>query len=89
MVFCQKCLKAEGQLEDPTLVDTTTNTNIPFSHPKFKNPSTWNPLGPLFLEMMCFQNETYLERAKITRTPKQNLKKAEVAALHSLKNNAY
>ena len=37
--------------------------------------------------MMCYQNESDLNKAKIQKASRQNLKKAEIAALGSLKTN--
>ena len=80
-------LMKEGALRPPPAFDPLANKNIPFKHQKFKNASNWNPPGPSILETMCYMNETNLESANLEIPHKQNLRKAEVTALKSLKIN--
>ena len=74
-------------LKTPSQVNPSVNRNIPFSHQKFKNPSTWNPPGPSILETMCFLNENCLENSAQERPQRHNLRKAEITALKSLRLN--
>ena len=80
-------LNKEGQLKRPFNSEPIPEPHTPFSHSKFRPPSKWNPPGPLILEVMCFQNETALAQTNLSKPLRHNLKKAESAALHSLKNN--
>ena len=75
----------EGVLKTHQSSDPPSNHNRPFR--KFKNKSTWNPPGPSILETMCFLNETGLENSHLERPRRQNLRKTELTALNSLKNN--
>ena len=78
----------EGRVPKPTALNSSTNPCTPFSHQKFRNPSNWNPQGPMILEFMCFQNESALENTQMNRPNRQNLRKSELSALQSLRKNS-
>ena len=61
----------------------------PFSHHKFKNPSTYNPRGPPALECFILSNHVHALQLPAPNTPrtKSNVTKDEQSALRSLANN--
>jgi len=59
----------------------------PFSHQKFKNPSSWNPAGPANLEAMIISNEHSLNGYTPHSPVGHNLSVQEKEALTILKNN--
>ena len=59
-------------------------TDGPFDHPKFKNPSKWNPLGPPNLESMIIFNEHHLNEYIPRAPPQHNLTHPEREALEQL-----
>jgi peptide-methionine (R)-S-oxide reductase len=62
-------------------------SDVPFQHPKFKNPSSWCPTAPIQLESMIIFNENLLTEY-IPRAPKvHNLTPPETQALTELKAN--
>jgi len=77
---------------DVSLTQQLSNTTMceddgPFNHPKFKNPSNWNPIGPANLEAMIIFNEHKLNEYVPTSPPNQNLTPEEHQALQELKQN--
>ena len=62
-----------------------TGPENPFSHPKFRNPSKWNPPGPMIVEHMSLLNQEHIVDK---HTPKKNLRfnlsKEERSAKHTL-----
>ena len=70
----------------PTNTDITPET--PFGHPKFRNPSKWNPPGPMIFEHMSLLNQEHIVES---HEPKKNLKfnltKEERSANRSLAQN--
>jgi len=59
----------------------------PFNHQKFRNPSKWNPPGPVNLEAMIVSNEHHLNGSTPYSPGNQNLTLQEKEALETLKNN--
>ena len=61
---------------------------LPFSNPKFRNPSKWNPPAPLIVEHMALLNQEHIVNTKFPRkNSKFNLTKDEHSAKHSLARN--
>jgi hypothetical protein len=76
--------------EDKTLTENSLSETLAdqaFSHPKFKNPSTWNPIGPPILEAMITHNELDLSRSIPRASSQQNLDDSEKIALKELSEN--
>ena len=62
--------------------------STPFDHSKFKNPSRWNPPGPVILEHMALLNEAQiLESNKIPKQNRRNMTNAEFTAKKDLAND--
>ena len=72
---------------DIDIPDDPLQLDIPFKNPKFKNASTWSPIGAPNLEAMITCNERSLTKF-IPRDPiSHNLSKQEKQALAELKSN--
>ena len=62
--------------------------STPFDHSKFKNPSRWNPPGPVILEHMALLNEAQIiESNKIPKQNRRNMTNAEFTAKKDLAND--
>lgn len=63
------------------------NSDSPFKHYKFQNPSKWHPPGPPSLEAMIMLNEAQLSSYKGSNPRYNNLSTAERNAIKELNNN--
>ena len=62
---------------------------IPFGNPKFRNPSKWNPQGPMIVEHMSLLNQEQIVDKHVPRKNlKFNLTKEERSAKHRLSSNS-
>ena len=59
----------------------------PFKHYKFKQKSTWNPIGPRVLENFAFLNEEELRKQKVFAPQNKNLSKERYKAIKDLACN--
>ena len=67
--------------------NTQKSDLTPFEHPKLKNPSRWNPSGPVIVEHMALLNEgEILGHRSSNRNKHRNLSKAEFTAKRDLAN---
>ena len=80
----------DDSLSDPPPTTDEINwfSTEPFSHRKFKQPSTFNPVGPPNLEAMNLSNEhAFNNRPTFRRTKWDNITPGERRALYDLKHN--
>jgi len=56
-----------------------------FDHRKFRNPSSWSPIGPVQFEAFAIFNEAYLNEYKLPTPSHSNLSSSERQALAELK----
>ena len=71
----------------PTQIEWTS-PEPPFGHPKFRNPSKWNPPGPMIVEHMSLLNQEQLVDKHFPRkTLRFNLTKDERSAKRTLSQN--
>jgi hypothetical protein len=68
----------------PTLPAVADNDEEPFAHHKFKNRSSWSPIGPHQLETFITVNEHFLNEHPLHAPPRQNLQSDEQKALAEL-----
>ena len=76
--------------QTPPPVDPGLNLHSiePFRHLKFKNKSSYNPVGPPTLEAMILANEHNLNHRLVLQPPKsQNISKEERQAIKELAQN--
>ena len=86
---------ALGKVFTTTTQDISHNTTVmrnpsilPFGHSKFRNPSKWNPPGPMIVEHMSMLNQEHvLDNFSPTKATIFNLTKEERSAKRSLSLN--
>jgi peptide-methionine (R)-S-oxide reductase len=74
-----------SQINQDHLEPQLSEEDPPFEHYKFKNPSLWNPQGPLNLEAFISFNELKLNEYKFQKPSHSNLMDRENKALAELK----